>query len=102
MDRLRVQRALRHQVRTAVDVTFEVEDQIVVWSGQLVEDSISGWIGPFVSGAFNLDKRLVYVTNQKSSEPPKPLGVTQTKHLKRPRKRVRGALDESSTFSFSL
>lgn len=59
MTKLRVQRALKHRVPRAADLTPEVGQQFLLWREKMVENRIGEWIGPFPIFALDQEKKLV-------------------------------------------
>lgn len=81
MDRLRLQRALRHAVPAASDHVYEPGDEVLLWKEKVVNNHIGEWIGPFRVETIDRVKKLVYIRRGKSIT---PYNQTQVKPYLRP------------------
>lgn len=78
MARLRIKRALKHNVPRAADIVYEVGQKVLVWREKAVNNRIGEWMGPYVVSGLDRDRKLVFVSDQNGG-PPKPFGFAQIK-----------------------
>jgi len=78
MAKLRVQRALRHQVPAAADRHFQVGQNILVWREKLIANRIGEWVGPFEIVMVSEETKLVYISDVEN-QPPRPYSFAQVK-----------------------
>lgn len=76
MARLRVQRALRHKVPPAANVSYQYGEQVSVWRERLIAQRIGEWKGPCEVLSVEEDKKLAQI---RLDGDPRPLNVYQTK-----------------------
>lgn len=78
MAKLRVMRALRHQVPPSSNSVFEVGESVLVFREKQVNNRIGEWLGPYVVKGIDRDRKLIYV-QIKENETPKAFGLAQVK-----------------------
>ena len=82
MAKLRVNRALRHQVPTAANAMFDPGDKVLVWREKIVNNRIGEWMGPYIVDKFDQDKKLVFV--RYNDDTAKQFGLTQIRRYYEP------------------
>lgn len=83
MAKMRVDRALRHAVPPAADVSFSSNDKVLVWRERIVGGRIGEWIGPFPVATWDPARKLVYIRDVKVG-PPRPFNLAQVKKYLEP------------------
>ena len=83
MGKLRIDRALRHAVPPAADVTYERNDKVLVWREKQVNNRIGEWVGPYPVDDWDPDKKLVFVRDTPVG-PSRPFNLVQVKKYHRP------------------
>lgn len=67
MEKLRVQRALKHAIPRDADESFEPGDKVLVWREKIVDHRIGECIGPFTVVCFEPERKIVHVQDNSNS-----------------------------------
>ena len=65
MAKLRVNRALKHKAASSTDSIFTPGDEVLVWREKIVNHRIGEWIGPFIVDSVEVDKKIIFVRDEK-------------------------------------
>ena len=82
MARLRIQRALRHNVPPAASVSYQPGDKVLVWRERLIAQRIGEWKGPYEVISVEDDKKLAHIQIQDGD--PRPFNFSELKHYLSP------------------
>ena len=69
MARMKLQRALRHQVPSAADTIFEHGQKVLVWCEMIIANRIGEWVGPLTVVQVDQERKLVYVQESEGKDP---------------------------------
>lgn len=83
MSKLRVDRALKHKTPAAANMSYKIEDQVLVWREKIVDSRIGEWLGPFTVDAIDDTKKIVYFQDERIGAA-KPFNLAQLKRYYEP------------------
>lgn len=78
MAKLRVPRALRHNIPNAAGIEYEIGQRVLIWREKMVANRIGEWMGPYVVEGVNREGKQVYVKDVEVG-PARPFGLAQVK-----------------------
>lgn len=78
MAKVRIDRALHHAVPPAADVTYERNDEVLIWREKLLSNRIGEWVGPYPVDDWDPEKELVFVRDSPVG-PCRPFNLAQVK-----------------------